>query len=64
MITKYINKVVVGVTTLLFPLSSLLFISCQDMFEPAEENTRQLDAMVQETNYVYGLLIYGYNRLP
>ena len=38
--------------------------SCQDMFEPAEENTRQLETMVQETNYVYGLLIYGYNRLP
>lgn len=64
MITKYIYKVTVGVMTLLFPLSSLLFISCQDMFEPADENTRQLDAMVQETNYVYGLLIYGYDRLP
>ena len=38
--------------------------SCQDMFEPAEENTKQLEAMVQETNYVYGLLMYGYNRLP
>ena len=38
--------------------------SCQDMFEPTEENTKQLEAMVQETNYVYGLLIYGYNRLP
>ena len=34
------------------------------MFEPADENTRQLEAMVQETNYVHGLLIYGYNRLP
>ena len=44
----------------LLPLAT----SCQDMFEPADENTRQLEAMVQETNYVYGLLIYGYNRLP
>lgn len=42
----------------------LAFSSCEDMFEPADENTRQLEAMVQETNYVYGLLIYGYNRLP
>ena len=42
----------------------LLFSSCDDMFEPAKENTRQLEAMVQETDYVYGLLIYGYNRLP
>lgn len=41
-----------------------MFCSCQDMFEPADENTKQLDAMVQESNYVYGLLIYGYNRLP
>jgi hypothetical protein len=42
----------------------LLFSSCEDMFEPAKENTRQLEAMVQETDYVYGLLIYGYYRLP
>ena len=42
----------------------LLFSSCDDMFEPAKENTRQLEAMVQETDYVYGLLIYGYTRLP
>ena len=42
----------------------LLFSSCDDMFEPAEENTRQLETMVQETDYVYGLLIYAYNRLP
>ena len=42
----------------------LLFSSCEDMFEPAKENTRQLETMVQETNYVYGLLIYAYNRLP
>ena len=42
----------------------LLFSSCEDMFEPAKENTRQLDALVQETDYVYGLLLYGYTRLP
>ena len=42
----------------------LLFSSCQDMFEPADENTKQMETMVQETNYVYGLLVYGYNRLP
>lgn len=53
--TKNIILALIGILT---------FSSCQDMFEPADENTRQLDAMVQETNYVYGLLIYGYNRLP
>jgi hypothetical protein len=34
------------------------------VFSPAEENTKQLETMVQETSYVHGLLIYGYNRLP
>ena len=49
---------------ILYFVALLTFCSCQDMFEPADENTRQLEAMVQETDYVYGLLIYGYNRLP
>ncbi len=46
---------------------SLLVIglaSCQDMFEPADENTRQEDAMYEESEYAHGLLIYGYDRLP
>ena len=47
-----------------FLIGLLSFSSCQDMFSPAEENTKQLETMVQETNYVHGLLIYGYNRLP
>ena len=64
MITKYINKVAVGVITLVFPLSSLLFISCDDMFTPADENTRQEDAMYEESEYAHGLLMYGYDRLP
>ena len=34
------------------------------MFEPSKENTRQLETLVQETDYVYGLLIYAYTRLP
>jgi hypothetical protein len=49
---------------LYFLIGLLAFSSCDDMFEPAKENTRQLEAMTQETNYVYGLLIYGYDRLP
>ena len=62
--TKYINKVGVGVISLLIPLSSLLFVSCDDMFEPADENTRQEDAMYEESEYAHGLLMYGYARLP
>ena len=50
---------------IIFFLTGLLaFTSCEDMFEPAEENTKQLETMVQETDYVHGLLIYAYNRLP
>ena len=50
---------------IIFYLIGLLAIcSCDDMFEPADENTRQEDAMYQESNYAHGLLIYGYGRLP
>ena len=38
--------------------------SCQDMFEPADENNRQEDAMYVESKYAAGLLMYGYSRLP
>ena len=64
MTTKY-SKVVVGVVfSFLFPLSSFLFTSCDDMYEPADENNRQEDAMYEESKYAHGLLIYGYDRLP
>ena len=42
----------------------LAFCSCEDMFEPADENNRQEDAMYEESKYAHGLLIYGYDRLP
>ncbi len=44
--------------------SAALLCSCEDMFEPADENTRQEDAMYEESDYAHGLLIYGYGRLP
>jgi hypothetical protein len=34
------------------------------MFEPADENNRQEDAMYEESKYAHGLQIYGYDRLP
>jgi hypothetical protein len=34
------------------------------MFEPADENNRQEDAMYEESKYADGLLMYGYGRLP
>ena len=42
----------------------LTMCSCQDMFEPADENNRQEDAMYEESKYAAGLLMYGYGRLP
>ena len=42
----------------------LVFCSCQDMFEPADENNRQEDAMYEESKYAHGLLMYAYDRLP
>ena len=38
--------------------------SCEDMFEPADENNRPEEAMYEESQYAHGLLMYGYGRLP
>jgi len=48
----------------LYFIGLLAFSSCQDMFEPADENNRQEDAMYEESKYAHGLLMYGYDRLP
>ena len=65
MITKIMNKMAVGVIScLLVSLSPCLLTSCDDMFEPADENNRQEDAMYEESKYAHGLQIYGYDRLP
>ena len=42
----------------------LALTSCDDMFEPAAENNRQLDDLTEESSWAHGLLIYGYDRLP
>ena len=49
---------------ILYFIGLLTFCSCQDMFEPADENNRQEDAMYEESKYADGLLMYGYGRLP
>ena len=49
---------------ILYFIGLLAFCSCQDMFEPADENNRQEDAMYEESKYAEGLLMYGYGRLP
>ncbi|MCF0208018.1 MAG: hypothetical protein HUK07_01100, partial [Bacteroidaceae bacterium] len=45
---------------ILYLIGLILFSSCQDMFTPADENTRQEDAMYLESEYANGLMMYGY----
>lgn len=45
-------------------LGSALLCSCDDMFDPADENNRQAEDMTEESKYAHGLLIYAYGRLP
>ncbi len=49
---------------LYFLICLFAFSSCQDMFEPADENNRQAEDMAEEAKYAHGLLIYAYDRLP
>ena len=49
---------------ILYLIGLLGLCSCQDMFEPADENNRPEDAMYEESKYAVGLLMYGYGRLP
>lgn len=49
---------------ILYFVGLLAFCSCQDMFEPADENNRQLEDLAKESSYAHGLLIYAYDRLP
>ena len=49
---------------ILYFIGILALCSCNDMFEPADENTRQEDAMYQESAYAHGILMYAYDRLP
>ena len=49
---------------ILYLIGLILFSSCQDMFTPADENTRQEEAMFLESEYANGLMMYGYSSLP
>src|SRR5688500_3971630 len=50
---------------LLFFLSvTLMFSSCDDLFEPANQNIRNLDAMYGEPLFAQGNLLNGYARIP
>ncbi len=49
---------------LFYLIGLLVFSSCEDMFDPADENTRQIEDLTEESAYVHGLLNYAYDRMP
>ena len=49
---------------ILYLIGILAFCSCNDMFEPADENNRQTEDMTEESRSAHGLLMYAYDRLP
>ena len=59
-----IKKLTSKITVIGYCLLVICLSSCQDMFEPADENNRTEDAMYEESKYADGLLMYGYGRLP
>ena len=59
-----IKKLTSKITVIGYCLLVIGFSSCDDMFEPADENNRQEEAMYEESKYADGLLMYGYGRLP
>ena len=41
-----------------------LFTSCADLFDPALENNREIDAMYDEPSFAQGILANAYILLP
>lgn len=49
---------------LIFLSVIMVFMSCEDLLEPAIENNRGLDEMYEEAEFAQGILLNGYTRLP
>lgn len=49
---------------LIFLTLAFLATSCSDVFEPAIENNRSLEAAYKEATYAEGILLNGYIRVP
>lgn len=64
MMTTIYNKVSAVLFCSLLLCTLGVMTSCEDMFEPADENNRPEEAMYEESQYAHGLLMYGYGRLP
>lgn len=59
-----INKLTSRITVIGSCLLVIGLTSCEDMFEPADENNRPEEVMYEESEVAYGLLMYAYDRLP
>ena len=59
-----IKRLISSITVIGYCLLVIGLVSCDDMFDPAEENKRQLEDLAKESTYAHGLLIYAYERLP
>ena len=59
-----IKRLISRITVIGYCLLVIGLVSCDDMFEPADENNRQTEDMTEESKYAHGLQIYGYDRLP
>ena len=59
-----IKRLISSITVIGYCLLVIGLVSCDDMFEPADENMRKLEDMTEESTYAHGLLIYAYERLP
>ncbi len=64
MMTTIYNKVSAVLFCSLFLCTLCVMTSCDDMFEPADENNRTEEGVGEESQYAHGLLMYGYGRLP
>lgn len=58
------NKILRIIPVIGYCLLAIVLSSCDDMFNPADENKRQAEDMTEESTYAHGLLIFAYERLP
>ena len=49
---------------LFMTLLALLSVSCSDLFEPAIENIRDVEEMIDDPAFAHGVLLSAYTRLP
>ena len=58
-------KHIINKTVKILALAAVLgFVACEDVFSPAIENTRGIDAMYKEPIYAQGILANAYILLP